>query len=104
PLRTRIPRGVLIGLAVVGLAGALAIGVHGAMAATPWIWVLMPVGVFLVVAHGWFHSDLWFALAWGGFPVVVAYVAQTGTMRVDAVLAAAGCIALSAAQRALSTP
>jgi amino acid transporter len=38
PLRTRIPRGVLIGLAVVGLAGALAIGVHGAMAATPWIW------------------------------------------------------------------
>lgn len=110
PLRTRIPRGVLIGLAVVGLGGALAIGVHGAMAATPWIWALMPVGVFLVVAYnlelagGWFHSDLWFALAWGGFPVVVAYVAQTGTLSVGAALAAAGCVALSAAQRALSTP
>jgi len=110
PLRTQIPRGVLIGLAVVGLGGALAIGVHGAMAATPWIWALMPVGVFLVVAYnlelagGWFHSDLWFALAWGGFPVVVAYVAQTGTLSVAAVLAAAGCVALSAAQRALSTP
>jgi hypothetical protein len=110
PLRTRIPRGVLIGLAVVGLAGALAIGVHGAMAATPWIWALMPVGVFLVVAYnlelagGWFHSDLWFALAWGGFPVVVAYVAQTGTLSLGAALAAAGCVVLSAAQRTLSTP
>ena len=110
PLRTRIPRGVLIGLAVVGLAGALAIGVHGAMAATPWIWALMPIGVFLVVAYnlelvgGWFHSDLWFALAWGGFPVVVAYVAQTGTLNLAAALAAAGCVAMSVAQRALSTP
>jgi len=110
PLRTRIPRGVLIGLAVAGLGGALAIGVHGAVAATPWIWALMPVGVFLVVAYnlevagGWFHSDLWFALAWGGFPVVVAYVAQTGTLSVGAALAAGGCVALSAAQRALSTP
>ena len=110
PLRTRIPQGVLIGLAVVGLAGALAIGVHGAMAATPWIWALMPIGAFLVLAynlelaHGWFHSDLWFALAWGGFPVVVAYVAQTGTLSIGAFLAAAGCVALSAAQRTLSTP
>jgi hypothetical protein len=101
---------VLIGLAVVGLAGALAIGVHGAMAATPWVWALMPVGVFLVVAYnlelagGWFHSDLWFALAWGGFPVVVAYVAQTGTLSLGAALAAAGCVVLSAAQRTLSTP
>jgi len=110
PLRTRIPRGVLIALASVGLAGALAIGVHGAMAATPWIWALMPVGVFLVVGYnlelggGRFHSDLWFALAWGGFPVIVAFVAQTGTLSVAAALAAAGCVALSAAQRALSTP
>ncbi|MEO8477009.1 MAG: UbiA family prenyltransferase [Actinomycetota bacterium] len=110
PLRTRIPGGVLIGLAVIGLAGALAIGVHGATTGTPWIWALMPIGVFLVVAYnlelagGWFHSDLWFAIAWGGFPVVVAYVAQTGTLSVAATLAAAGCAALSAAQRALSTP
>lgn len=110
PLGTRIPRGVLIGLAVIGLAGALAIGAHGALVATPWIWALMPIGVFLVVAYnlelagGWFHSDLWFALAWGGFPVIVAYVAQTGTLSAAAALAAAGCVTLSAAQRALSTP
>jgi len=110
PLRTRIPDRVLWALAIVGLAGAAAFGIHGALASTSWIWLLIPLGVFLVVAYdlelfgGWFHTDLWFALAWGGFPVVVAYVAQTGTVSVEAVLAAAACTAISAAQRALSTP
>jgi len=50
------------------------------------------------------HSDLWFALAWGAFPVLTAYFAQTGTVRIEAVLAAAACAAISAAQRTLSTP
>ena len=82
----------------------------GALEATPWIWVLIPVGGFLVVAYnlelfgGAFHSDLWFALAWGAFPVVTAYVAQTGSLDASAVIAAAACTALSAGQRALSTP
>jgi hypothetical protein len=110
PLGTAVPDGVLRALAVTGLAGAAAIGVHGALEATPWIWLLIPVGAFLVVAYdlelfgGVFHSDLWFALAWGAFPVVTAYVAQTGRLSGVAVLAAAACAALSAAQRALSTP
>jgi hypothetical protein len=70
----------------------------------------MAVGAFLVVAYnlelfgGAFHSDLWFALAWGGFPVLTAAFAQTATVTIEAVLAAAGCVALSAAQRVLSTP
>lgn len=110
PLGTRIPDRVLWGLAVVGLAGAAALGIHGALASTAWIWLLIPLGGFLVVAYdlelfgGWFHSDLCFALAWGGFPVVTAYVAQTGTLTIEAVLAAAACSVISAAQRALSTP
>jgi hypothetical protein len=110
PLRTRIPDRTLWALAAVGLAGAAALGVHGALAATAWIWVLIPAGGFLVVAYnlellrGRFHSDLWFALAWGGFPVLTAYVAQTGTLTAEALLAAATCTAISAAQRALSTP
>lgn len=110
PLATRIPDRVLWTLAVVGLVGAMAFGVHGALASTAWIWLLIPVGGFLVVAYdlelfgGWFHSDLCFALAWGGFPVVTAYMAQTGTLRAEAVLAAAGCSIVSAAQRALSAP
>ena len=86
PLGTRHPRPRAEGPRVVGLAGAAALGVHGALEVTPWIWVLIPVGGFLVVAYnlelfgGAFHSDLWFALAWGAFPVVTAYFAQTGSL------------------------
>jgi hypothetical protein len=110
PLRTRIPDGVLKGLAAGGLLGAAALGVQGAIEVTPWLWIAIPVGAFLVVAYnlelfgGAFHSDLWFALAWGAFPVLIAYLAQTGTLSLAAVVAAAACAALSAAQRTLSTP
>jgi hypothetical protein len=110
PLRTRIPDGVLWALAVVGIAAAVALGIHGAVEVSIWLWAFIGVGAFLVVAYnlelfgGAFHSDLWFALAWGAFPVVTAYFAQTATVRPEAVLAAAACAAISAGQRVLSTP
>ena len=110
PLRTRIPDGVLSVIAVVGLAGAFALGIHGAIVVSPWLWVFIAVGGFLVVAYnlellgGAFHSDLWFALGWGAFPALTAYFAQTATIRAEAVLVAGACAALSAAQRVLSTP
>jgi hypothetical protein len=110
PLRTRIPDGVLSAIAVVGLAGAFALGIHGAIVVSPWLWAFIAVGGFLVVAYnlelfgGAFHSDLWFALAWGAFPALTAYFAQTATIRAEAVLVAGACAALSAAQRVLSTP
>jgi hypothetical protein len=110
PLGTRIPDRVLVALAVIGLAGAVALGVDGAREVTPWIWAAIALGAFLVVSYnlelfgGAFHSDLWFALAWGAFPALTAYLAQTGTLRVEAVLAAIACAALSEAQRVLSTP
>jgi hypothetical protein len=110
PLRTRIPNGVLRAFAVLGLAGAVALGVHGAVEVSPWLWAFIAAGAVLVVAYnlelfgGAMHSDLWFALAWGAFPVLTAYFAQTGTLRVEAILAAAACAAISAAQRVLSTP
>jgi hypothetical protein len=110
PLRTRIPDGVLSAIAVVGLAGAFALGIHGAIVVSPWLWVFIAVGGFLVVAYnlelvgGAFHSDLWFALGWGAFPALTAYFAQTATIRAEAVLVAGACAALSAAQRVLSTP
>ena len=110
PLGTRIPDGVLWGIAVVGLAGAIGLGVHGAAEVSPWLWVFIGVGTFLVVAYslellgGAVHSDVWFALAWGAFPVLTAYFAQTATIRLPAVLAAAACAAISFAQRILSTP
>ena len=110
PLRTRIPAPVLVTLAILGLAGAAALGVHGMVEVSPWIGSFIVVGVFLVVAYnlelagGRFHSDLWFAVAWGAFPALTAAFAQTARVTPAAALVAAGCVALSAAQRTLSTP
>jgi tRNA threonylcarbamoyladenosine modification (KEOPS) complex Pcc1 subunit len=110
PLGTRIPRAVLIGLALVGLAGAVTLGVHGASEVSPWIWAFIVAGVVLVPAYNleWFggavHSDLWFALAWGGFPALTASFAQSARVTPAAIVVAGGCAATSAAQRVLSTP
>jgi hypothetical protein len=110
PLGTKIPDGILWGIAAVGLAGAVGLGVHGAFEVSPWLWVFIAVGAFLVVAYnlellgGAVHSDVWFALAWGAFPVLTAYFAQTATIRTPAILAAGACATISFAQRILSTP
>jgi hypothetical protein len=110
PLGTRIPDGALIAVTVVGLVGAMALGVAGIAQVG---WALVPflvLGPLLVLAYnlelfgGLIHSDAGFALAWGSFPVLVAYVAQTGTLAVSAVVAAAAALAISMAQRRLSTP
>jgi hypothetical protein len=110
PLRTRIPDRVLWAIAGVGLLGAIGLGVHGSVVVSPWIWGFIGVGGLLVVAYnlelfgGAIHSDLWFALGWGAFPALTGYFAQTATVRIEAVLVAAACAAISAAQRVLSTP
>jgi hypothetical protein len=110
PLGTRIPDGVLWAIAAVGLVGAVAIGVIGAVKVSWWLLAFVGVGAFGVVAYnlelagGWFHSDLWFALMWGAFPALTATFAQDEAIRFPGVLAAAACLLLSAAQRTLSTP
>jgi hypothetical protein len=110
PLGTRISDRTLIVLAILGIGGAVAIGIHGVFVSTAWIGVAILAGGFIVVAYnlelfgGAFHSDLWFAIAWGAFPVIVAFLAQARRLSVAAVLAAVAATAISAAQRVLSTP
>jgi hypothetical protein len=110
PLGTSIPDRVLQGLAIVSLAGAAAVGTIGVFQVSGWLALFIVVGAFLVVAYnlelfgGAFHSDLWFALGWGGFPALTGAFAQEGTLEIPAVLIAAACVAISAAQRTLSTP
>jgi len=85
-----------------GVAGVARVGV-----------VLVPfivAGPVLVVAYnaelfgGFVHSDAGFAACWGAFPLLAAYVGETGTLRLAPAVAAAAAFALSWAQRALSTP
>ena len=110
PLQTRLPGGLLWAAAVVGLGGAIVIGIAGVLVLGPWLLPFIAAGVFFVFAYnlellrGRVHGDFWFALSWGAFPVLTSYFAQSGRISLAAIAAAAGCYALSYAQRMLSTP
>ena len=110
PLQTKLSRSTLIALAVISFAGAIAIGVAGAITVSPLLVPLVLVGGLLVPAYnlelagGRFHNDTWFALAWGGFPAFTGYFVNALTIRPAGVLVAGACCLLSLAQRRLSTP
>ncbi len=110
PLKTQLKRRTLIALAVVGLAGAVAIGVAGIVVVSALLAPLVIAGALLVPAYnlelagGRFHTDAWFALAWGGVPAFTGYFVNALTIRPAGLLVAAGCCLLSVAQRRLSTP
>jgi hypothetical protein len=109
PLRTRIPSRVLGALAVVSVGAACGIGIVVAAGSTWWLLAFVAFGAIVVVAYnlelfgGRLHSDLWFAAAWGAFPVLTAYFASAERLRVEAIAAAAFAFLASLAQRRLST-
>ena len=114
PLGTRISAWELWTAAILSIAGAVALGIgalrHSGLVLVPFIvaGVVLMLGYNLELFGGALHTDLGFALAWGGFPAAVGYVAQAprwtaaGTLALVLVVVAA--TALSAAQRKLSTP
>jgi hypothetical protein len=110
PLRTGLSDRALIALAVASLLGALAIGVAGAIWVSPLLVPLIVLGGLFLPAYnlewlgGRLHSDLWFAIGWGGFPAFTGYFSNALAIRPAGILVAAACCMLSAAQRRLSTP
>jgi hypothetical protein len=110
PLGTALSRPALIGLAVAGMAGAIGIGVAGAVAVSPLLVPLVIAGALLVPAYnlelagGRLHGDAWFALGWGAFPAFTGYFVCSLQVRPAGLLVAAACCLLSLAQRRLSTP
>ena len=110
PLRTRIPDPILRSLALLGLGGAVALGVIAAMTVVgPGLYAFIAAGIVLALfyplelAGGRLHSDLWFAIAWGAFPVLTACYASGGSITTGAIAGAGYAVALSYAQRVLST-
>jgi len=117
PLRTGIPSATLWAVAGLSLTGAVALGVVGAFFwdGTSWpLVVAIPLGALLVVGYNLelfdrrLHTDHVFAWGWGGFPVVVGFLAQSPDMTAGLVVAAVAmtlaAVGTSYAQRRLSTP
>src|ERR1035438_1462206 len=110
PLHTGLSHRTLLVLAVVSLLGALAIGVGGVLTVSPWLLPLVLIGgaflpaYNLELAGGRFHGDLWFAAGWGAFPAFTGYFVNAEEVALPGLLIAAGCMAMSVAQRRLSSP
>lgn len=109
PLQTEIAARVLVSLAAASITGAIAIGLAVAASFDLWLLAFIGFGAFIVCAYnlelfgGRFHRDLWFALAWGAFPLLTGYFTAAGRISGEAVAAAAFAALLSGVQRTLST-
>ena len=70
-----------------GLGGAVGIGIAGMAVVSVLLAPLVAVGAFLVLAYnlelagGRFHTDAWFAIAWGGFPAFTGYFVNALAVR-----------------------
>lgn len=108
PLRTGISPAVLWALTALGLTGSALLGLMGAVAVSPWLLAFVAFGLFIAPAYnlewfgGRFHSDAWFALSWGSFPLLTAYFVTAEELSVAALLGAVMAFGLSLAQRTLS--
>jgi hypothetical protein len=109
PLGTTVPGWSLLAVTVSSVAAACVIGIVVSSSTTWWLLVTIVIGAALVPVYnlelfgGVLHVDLGFGLAWGAFPVVTAYLAQTGTVRIETILVAGWATVLALAQRRLST-
>jgi len=110
PLQTDLAAKTLWVAAILGLVGAVGLGLAGVFVVGPGLLPFIAAGVLFVFAYnlellgGRLHGDFWFALSWGAFPVLTAYFAQTGRLSFAAVAVAVAAYALSFGQRTLSTP
>ena len=109
PLKTGIPRRTLLGMAILSLGGAVVLGTAAALTISMWLFPFVAFGAFIAVAYNlglWnsrFHTDVWFAFAWGAFPVLTSYWINALSFSAVPVLLGLGCFTLSLAQRSLST-
>jgi uncharacterized membrane protein len=92
----------------VGLA--YAIGIYYMVRHAPLLWWIAIVEGFFLVAYnlewfrGRFHTDGWFAVSWGGLPVLAGYVLQTNSLSLPALLIATAMALLSLVEIKASRP
>jgi hypothetical protein len=110
PLGTALSDRVLIALACAGVGGAVVIGIAGLAIVSVTLAPFVVAGAFIVVAYnlelfaGRFHTEAWFAAAWGAFPAATGYWVNALEVEPAGVLVTTACFAFSIAQRRLSTP
>jgi hypothetical protein len=115
PLGTQLSRNALVGLAVGGIGGALAIGIAGIVFVSPTLIPFVLFGGFIAPAYnlelfdGRFHTDFWLAASWGGFSALTGWWVNALGLHSPREAIAVGaavlaCFFLTLVQRRLSTP
>jgi hypothetical protein len=109
PLATGLSSGTLRVLGWGGLLAGATLAVAAAVVISPVAHAWGAGGVLLAAAYAlewsvWIHSTAGFGLAWGAFPVLVGYWAQTESISMAVVVVAVAATFFSMAQRTLSTP
>ncbi len=107
PLGTGIGTVLLTVTGVAAITAAMVLGlVYGGWRLLPFVIAggVLVYGYNLELLGGVLHSDVWFGVAWGAFPVLVGAYAQHFTLSVAAGVAAVAAFFLSMGQRTLSTP
>ncbi|TFZ03087.1 hypothetical protein EZ313_17905 [Ramlibacter henchirensis] len=89
---------------------AYAIGTFYMLRDAPMLWWIAVAEGFFLLAYnlewyrGRFHTDGWFALSWGGLPVLAGYVLQTNTLSWAAILGASAAALLALVEVKSSRP
>lgn len=110
PWGTVFSKSQLIVLAIFSLALAYAIAVYYMLFYVPLLWSMALAEGFFVFAYnlelfqGRFHTDEWFALSWGGLPVLSGYIMQTNSVSVEALALAASMALFSFIEITASRP
>jgi len=115
PLGTHLSDRTLAVGAGLALAGAVGIGIAGLFVVSMTLLPFILAGAFGVLAYnlelfgGRFHTDFWFAAAWGAFPALTGFWVNalgihSAGEAVAGIAVTAACFGLSLAQRRLSTP
>ncbi len=110
PWGTVFTKGQLWLLAIVSLAIAYGIAVYYMIRHVPLLSAVALVEGFFVFAYnlewfnGMFHTDRWFAVSWGGLPVVAGYVMQTNGISIPALVLAAAMALFSTVEIKASRP
>ena len=109
PLRTRVSDRFLVAMAAVGLAVSAAVALAGAWLVSGWVIAWAVAGFVLAAGYslewwgGLLHTEIGFGVAWGAFPVLVGFWAQSETISAAAIGMALAATVLSLVQRSLST-
>lgn len=110
PLHTTLTSWHLILAAMLGLGGAVALGVVGLFVVRGWFFAFILVGLFAAISYnlelfgGRLHKQVVVVLSWGAFPILTAYYAQHRALSAAAILAAGFGAMLTLLQQQLSTP